>query len=204
MMPKLSLVWLHAARIGIFLLKGPNINFTQFSMYTIFIEIEQIILCTLLQTSAYGKMLPMGRNRALNFSVKFIPRMQWVASGDVNGFITVCTYVDNMKEIKCFRAENDKVVALAVHPTQPYLLSCSKDNLIKLWNWDQSWMCTRKFSCYSDGCIFDGVVTFNPNNRNSFASVCTHGHANKNYIKVILLSLSLSTTLLYASFHCTL
>lgn len=85
-------------------------------------------------------------NSALIFSVKFIARMQWVACGDFHGYISVRTYLDDkMSEIKRFRAENDMVTALAVHPTHSYLLSCSKDNLIKLWDWEQGWMCARKF-----------------------------------------------------------
>ncbi|CAL5034601.1 unnamed protein product [Urochloa decumbens] len=136
------------------------------------------------QTNAYGKIMSMGRSNTLIFSVKFIARMQWVVYGDFHGFISVRTYVDKLSEIKSFRAENDVVTALAVHPTHSYLLSCSKDNLIKLWDWDQGWMCAQKFSCYGEGIRCDGVLMFNPNDANTFAFVSTHGHANKSDIKI--------------------
>ena len=29
---------------------------------------------------------------------------------------------------------------LAVHPTQPYILSSSDDMLIKLWDWEKVWL----------------------------------------------------------------
>jgi WD40 repeat protein len=32
-----------------------------------------------------------------------------------------------------------------VHPTLPYLLSCSDDMLIKLWDWDKNFTCTMTF-----------------------------------------------------------
>lgn len=136
------------------------------------------------QISVYEKMLFTGRHIALISCVKFIAQMQWVAYGNFNGFISVRTYVDKLTEIKNFRAENDKVTALAVHPTHPYLLSCSKDNMIKAWDWDQGWMCAKKFSCYGEGICSEGVLRFNPNGGNTFASVSTHGYSNKCDIKV--------------------
>uniref|UniRef100_K3ZHC9 MSP domain-containing protein n=1 Tax=Setaria italica TaxID=4555 RepID=K3ZHC9_SETIT len=137
------------------------------------------------QTSAYEKIMSTHCNSALIFSVKFIARMQWVACGDFHGYISVRTYLDDkMSEIKRFRAENDMVTALAVHPTHSYLLSCSKDNLIKLWDWEQGWMCARKFSCYGEGTRCEGVLMFNPNEANTFAFVSTNGHVNKSDIKI--------------------
>jgi hypothetical protein len=32
---------------------------------------------------------------------------------------------------------------IAVHPTLPYVLTCSDDMLIKLWDWDKGWQCTQ-------------------------------------------------------------
>jgi coatomer subunit beta' len=109
-------------------------------------------------------------------SVKFIVRMQWIACGDYyNGYITVYTYADNrLTEIKKFQAEDGPVHALAVHPTLPCLLSCSKNSVIKLWDWDQGWMCTRKFSCTRS----THQMTFNPKHVNSFVSLDYHGDIN--------------------------
>lgn len=115
-------------------------------------------------------------------SVKFIARMQWVACGDHNGYISVYTYADDrLTGFMRFKAEEGRVHALvlAVHPTLPYLLSSSTSNLIKLWNWDQQWMCTRKFSNSSSTDIFSTRrMIFNPKDANSFASLDNNGEIN--------------------------
>ena len=36
-----------------------------------------------------------------------------------------------------------------MHPTLPYLLTCSDDMLIKLWDWDKGWVCTQVFEGHS-------------------------------------------------------
>lgn len=38
---------------------------------------------------------------------------------------------------------------IAVHPTLPYILTCSDDMLIKLWDWDKGWQCTQIFEGHS-------------------------------------------------------
>ena len=38
---------------------------------------------------------------------------------------------------------------VAVHPTLPYILTCSDDMLIKLWDWDKGWACTSIFEGHS-------------------------------------------------------
>ena len=36
-----------------------------------------------------------------------------------------------------------------MHPTLPYLLTCSDDMLIKLWDWDKGWAFTQVFEGHS-------------------------------------------------------
>lgn len=36
-----------------------------------------------------------------------------------------------------------------MHPTLPYILTCSDDMLIKLWDWDKGWACTQIFEGHS-------------------------------------------------------
>lgn len=43
------------------------------------------------------------------------------------------------------QAHGDYIRSLAVHPTLPYLLSCSDDMLIKLWDWDKGFSCAMTF-----------------------------------------------------------
>ncbi|CAO1939867.1 unnamed protein product [Urochloa humidicola] len=115
-------------------------------------------------------------NPSVVTSVKFIARMQWIACGDYyDGYITVYTYAGNgLAEIMRFQAEEGPVQALAVHPILPYLLSSSKCNLIKLWDWDQGWKCTKKFSSTRS----THEMSFNPEDPNSFVSLDYHGNIN--------------------------
>jgi WD domain, G-beta repeat len=75
---------------------------------------------------------------------KFVPRKQWVAIGSDDMFIRVFNY-NTMEREKAFEAHADYIRSLAVHPSLPYLLSCSDDMLIKLWDWDKGWACTQIF-----------------------------------------------------------
>jgi len=67
-----------------------------------------------------------------------------------------------------FKAHDSVVISLAVHPSDPLLLSSAIDNHIKLWNWEANWKCIRKFKAHSDHVE---KVVFNPRDGNLFASV---------------------------------
>ena len=66
-----------------------------------------------------------------------------------------------------FEAHSDYIRSMAVHPTQPFLLTSSDDMLIKLWDWDQGWMCTQVFEGHTHYVM---QVVFNPKDANTFAS----------------------------------
>lgn len=51
-------------------------------------------------------------------------------------FVRVYNY-NTMDKVKAFEAHTDYIRSIAVHPTLPYLLTCSDDMLIKLWDWDK-------------------------------------------------------------------
>ena len=48
----------------------------------------------------------------------------------------------------------------------PYVLTCSDDMLIKLWDWDKGWACTQVFEGHSHVM----QAAFNPKDTNTFAS----------------------------------
>ncbi len=54
-----------------------------------------------------------------------------------------------------------------MHPTLPYLLTCSDDMLIKLWDWEKGWVNTQVFEGHSHYVMH---VVFNPKDPNTFAS----------------------------------
>ncbi|KAM0897109.1 hypothetical protein ACQ4PT_022779 [Festuca glaucescens] len=104
--------------------------------------------------------------------VRFIAQKQWFVAGDNNGHIHVYAYMTNSK-LKKFQAHASWVSSLAVHPTDPFVLSSSGDNLIKLWNWENDWECIRTFQGHPKEVK---SVKFNPlAARNSFASASRDG-----------------------------
>ncbi|KAG2641646.1 uncharacterized protein LOC120669924 [Panicum virgatum] len=104
-------------------------------------------------------------------SVKFIASMQWVVSGHSNGVILVHTYNDGEpKQVERVEAHEGAVTSLAVHPSQPLVLSSSDDGTIRLWNWSEDWSCTREFR-RQKGTVLQ--VAFNPRDASTFATVTT-------------------------------
>lgn len=84
-------------------------------------------------------------------TAKFVARKQWIVCGSDDMFVRVYNY-NTMDKVKSFEAHTDYIRSIAVHPTQPYLLTCSDDMLIKLWDWDK--VCTYLLSskgllCYA-------------------------------------------------------
>ncbi|XP_037467492.1 uncharacterized protein LOC119339605 [Triticum dicoccoides] len=100
--------------------------------------------------------------------VKFIARKRWMVAVSYDCVVHVYSYENEMQKIRSFRAHDcpRAFCSLAVHPTQPYVLSGCHTQ-IKLWDWDQGWNCIQIFEEHS-GQVCDMV--FNPTDTNSFAS----------------------------------
>jgi len=96
---------------------------------------------------------------------KFIALKQWAVVGDQEGSICVHT-CPSMDKIKEFEAHRYDITSLDVHPTRPFLLSCSIPTFsLKLWDWNRDWCCTQIFE-------ITGIVSqvmFHPKYTNSFA-----------------------------------
>ncbi|KAL6595552.1 hypothetical protein ACP70R_047892 [Stipagrostis hirtigluma subsp. patula] len=108
-------------------------------------------------------------------SAKFIAREQWVAAADGQGYVHIQAY-STMDKVNKFEAQAGKIISLlAVHPTYPFLLSASYgDRSVKLWDWDQGWVCTRTFDEHPGGV---SSLAFNPGDINTFAAVAYDGMA---------------------------
>ena len=78
--------------------------------------------------------------------VKFIVRKQWFVAGAGDGFIHIYNYETKRQQVPSFTAHAGNLTSLAVHPSKPYLMSWSSDEM-KLWDWDKAWECTQTFKC---------------------------------------------------------
>ncbi|XP_066359606.1 uncharacterized protein [Miscanthus floridulus] len=118
-----------------------------------------------------GNIYPILARKVMYFSVIFIPRRQWFVAADDCGYIYVYSCI-TMEEIKVFKAGGSPVVSLAIHPTQPFLLSACADGVIKVWNWENGWACSRQVHLFSDNSTKRWwiLVKFNPNDANTFTS----------------------------------
>ena len=102
--------------------------------------------------------------------IKFIERKQWFIVGSKSGTIYVYNYKPEVQKITSFRVKKYflGIDSLAVHPTQPYVLS-SCGGYIQLWDWDKNWECTKTFKKIS--CLTNELeLAFNPKDTNIFAS----------------------------------
>ena len=99
---------------------------------------------------------------------KLIARKQWFVVGDTAGYIHVYRY-RAMQQLTYFQAHVDDISYLAVHPTEPYVLSASwSEGNVKLWDWEKGWECTRifKFVDFRNVC---GVTFLNIKETDTFA-----------------------------------
>ncbi|GMN37261.1 hypothetical protein TIFTF001_006676 [Ficus carica] len=104
-------------------------------------------------------------------SAKFIPRKNWIVTGADDAFIRVYNY-NTLEKIIEFEAHQDFIRSVAVHPTLPYLLSASDDKTIKLWDWENGWICARIFEGHSHYVM---QVALNPKDSDTFASASLDG-----------------------------
>lgn len=99
-------------------------------------------------------------------SVRFIEQKEWFVAGDSDGIIYVYNYETDEK-VRSFEAHEGDITSLAVHPTDPLVISSSDDHLIKIWDWEKGWECIRTLEGHSDTVV---QVVFNPVDTDSFAS----------------------------------
>ncbi|KAM3215343.1 hypothetical protein ACQJBY_067375 [Aegilops geniculata] len=110
--------------------------------------------------------------------IRFIERKQWIVAGTEDGYLHVYSYEIKIQKIASLRVggiENLESRAahthLAIHPTQPYLLSVYGFK-VKLWDWDVGWECIQTFENEEFMTILR--VAFNPNDTFATASMdCT-------------------------------
>lgn len=97
---------------------------------------------------------------------KFVARKHWIIAGADDMQIRVFNY-NTLERVHMFEAHADYIRCIAVHPTQPYILTSSDDMMIKLWDWDKKWMCCQVFEGHTHYVM---QIVINPKDNNQFAS----------------------------------
>ncbi|KAL6868101.1 hypothetical protein ACP4OV_014946 [Aristida adscensionis] len=133
--------------------------------------------------------LRLKEDRSRVYIAKFIPRKPWIVTGDLDGYMHVCCY-KTMQRLKRFKAHKYTISDLAIHPTEPYVVSISCDGeAARLWDWEKDWECTRTFNIADFGRTFFRAM-FNPNDKNTFAV------SGENGIKICSIVSPASTSIL--------
>ncbi|KAJ5232916.1 hypothetical protein N7468_005872 [Penicillium chermesinum] len=79
---------------------------------------------------------------------RFIARKNWIVCGSDDFQLRVYNY-NTSEKITSFEAHPDYIRSIAVHPTQPFVLTASDDMTIKLWDWEKGWKCVQVFEGHS-------------------------------------------------------
>mmetsp|Transcript_41770 Transcript_41770/g.96744 ORF Transcript_41770/g.96744 Transcript_41770/m.96744 type:complete len:398 (-) Transcript_41770:79-1272(-) len=88
---------------------------------------------------------------------RFVAREGWIVTASDDMIIRVFDCA--LAELQQIEAHDDYIRFLAVHPDMPYLLSCSDDSSIKLWDWSQEWQCAQSFEGHTHNvtmCLWEG------------------------------------------------
>ncbi|KAJ5427116.1 hypothetical protein PENPOL_c003G09823 [Penicillium polonicum] len=99
---------------------------------------------------------------------RFIARKNWIVCGSDDFQLRVYNY-NTSEKITSFEAHPDYIRSIAVHPTQPFVLTASDDMTIKLWDWEKGWKCVQVFEGHSHYVM---GMAINPKDTNTFASAC--------------------------------
>jgi WD40 repeat protein len=86
-------------------------------------------------------------------------------------------------KVHAWEAHQDYIRDVAIHPSQPFILSSSDDMLIKLWDWDKNWQCTRTFEGHSHYVM---KICFNPKVSKGRAALSTLTHPQIRYALAFL------------------
>ncbi|GLI78556.1 coatomer subunit beta' [Penicillium ochrochloron] len=99
---------------------------------------------------------------------RFIARKNWIVCGSDDFQLRVYNY-NTSEKITSFEAHPDYIRSIAVHPTQPYVLTASDDMTVRLWDWEKGWKCVQVFEGHSHYVM---GMSINPKDTNTFATAC--------------------------------
>ncbi|UKK00275.2 coatomer complex subunit beta [Theileria orientalis] len=97
---------------------------------------------------------------------KFVPRKHWIATGGDKNCISVYNY-NSLEKVIVVEAHKDYVRYLDLHPSMPYVLSCSDDMTVVIWDIDRNWEKVATFEGHSHYVM---MAKWNPKDPNIFAT----------------------------------
>lgn len=120
-------------------------------------------------------------------SAKFIPSKHWIVVGSDDGYLRVFDY-GTSKKVHEFKAHEDYIRCVEVHPTLSCILTASDDKLIKLWDWEKDWTCCRTFEGHSHYVMH---LALNPKDSDSFASASLDGNLKVEFLPIPFIQIRL-------------
>uniref|UniRef100_A0A2S2R565 Coatomer subunit beta' n=1 Tax=Sipha flava TaxID=143950 RepID=A0A2S2R565_9HEMI len=99
-------------------------------------------------------------------AARFVARKNWIVTGSDDMQLRVINY-NTLERVHQLDAHSDYLRSIAVHPSQPFILTSSDDMLIKLWNWEKQWACQQVFEGHTHYVM---QIMINPKDNNTFAS----------------------------------
>ena len=97
---------------------------------------------------------------------RFIVRKQWIVVGADDTKLRIYNY-NTAEKIKTIDEHTDYIRHIVVHPTLPYVLSCSDDDTIKMFDWEKNW---SKVNTFQDHEHYIMQLAINTKDPNMFAS----------------------------------
>jgi coatomer subunit beta' len=102
---------------------------------------------------------------------KFIARKHWIIVGTDDTKLYVFNY-NTAEKIKTIEEHTDYIRHVVVHPTLPYVFSCSDDDSIQMFDWDKNW---QRVNTYLDHVHYIMMLAINPKDPMMLASASLDG-----------------------------
>ena len=99
-------------------------------------------------------------------TVRFMAQKHWIICASDDFHVRVFNY-HTMEKEHAFEAHQDFIRAIIVHPTQPFIVTCSDERKIKVWQYDTKFTLKHVLEGHQH---FVLALAFNPKDPTKFAS----------------------------------
>lgn len=98
---------------------------------------------------------------------RFVSRKQWIVVGSDDNKLRVYNY-NTAEKIKTIEDHVDYIRDIAISPIAPYIVSCSDDDSIKVFDWEKGW---QRINQFVDHEHYIMKLAINPKDPHMLASV---------------------------------